>query len=434
MATLGPSARRYDAQRISSWGSLPWSLIACSSGVVLWMIKPVGDLRLAALGYLLLLFGAVLSGLSTGFWIDRGLLWSWLSTLAVGIVGMIVGLVGNNTPGVFFEAVFFFCLPLVWLPIVAGVSVSALRAILNAIPFATLIIAVLGWAFWLDSTGRFAIPGAYLVDLGQGLGVDSFGYEMRFYPISTLLFVLPFLTVSLMVKNTYTNRKSLIAAFIGYLPALGLVFIVGRRALLISLVISLLLVTICVVRIDPLATVGLRPILLGAIGLLAAVFVASRTGFSLLQMVSSVGEIRDAADVRAASGEELLSSWLDSPVWGNGLGAEVATPRNIDRPWEFELQYHMILNSLGLLGLIVLGISTSVAVIRFIWLIRKHRDRFGFLIAILAGFFAILVANASNPYLHTPGQYWMFFILPMALNCGHRLLETESALQHRSVD
>lgn len=88
--------------------------------------------------------------------------------------------------------------------------------------------------------------------------------------------------------------------------------------------------------------------------------------------------------------------------------------RSSARPWQYELQYHLLLFQTGLVG--VACYSAGI-----LWMIGKaykisaaDPGPGAFLIPTIAGLAGVLIGNASNPYLQAYGALWMVF-LPLAI-------------------
>lgn len=394
-------------------------LIALGFGV--WMIKPVGDYRLTILGYLLVALGAGFGLLSSGFWIDRRLASYSLASIFVGAVSAYVG-VTNSNPGTNSEIVFFIVLPFVWIVIACGIDVQVIRTLVNTIPIVGIAIGSLGFIYWLEATGRGSFPWVFLLDLGQGVGTNEFGYGLRFYPISTLVFLLPFLIMSIVVKDTYSWKISRALVVPATFSSFALLFVSGRRVLFVSLILSLGIGYFLFLYREQDHKARSR--MYGALivtGLTSA-GLSVYTGFSLGGLINSLLDERsDSARSRSASA--LLESWSTAPVLGNGLGATVeGSVRSTERPWNFELQYHLILNATGLFGFMILLFVTFQLFQRTSSIVARQQESFGFMIPLIVGSMALVIANASNPYMHTPGHYWMFFILVLGANAIHRPL------------
>jgi hypothetical protein len=116
----------------------------------------------------------------------------------------------------------------------------------------------------------------------------------------------------------------------------------------------------------------------------------------------------DAVDtnIRSTEAAELFRGWANHPIFGSGLGAELPSGyvRSLIRPWMFELQYHQALFALGLFGMLLLGLA-ALLVLWTIIAAGRAVYRPSLVAATTAGI-AIVVANASNPYLQAVGHGW----------------------------
>jgi len=133
---------------------------------------------------------------------------------------------------------------------------------------------------------------------------------------------------------------------------------------------------------------------------------------------SIAGEAQTSSDrKRSIESTELIHAWLQSPVFGRGWGATVnGYLRDRARPWNFELQYHLILFQVGAIGMLILLIALSSAISGAVRVIQKQPDILPVLLAVSAGAGSMLVANASNPYLQAPGNMWPVYLFLLVVN------------------
>ena len=393
-------------------------------GIGLWMIKPVGDQRLTVIAYVCVIAGAIGVGLARGRWIDPMLGFAAIAVLTIGVTGVVHGLIERN-PGALSEAVFFVLLPAAWFVIATGFTAELTRLVVNLIPWISLIIAGLGIAYWLYTLGFPGVAWTLQIRLGQSSGLESdrtYGTELHFDSMSSLIFILPFLIFSLIVKGTYSWLLSRIAAWPALAATLLFVFVSGRRVLFVSTVVAVLFGFLFLLTGPAFRAVRRRFAIIGGITALLAVVVIIVSRFSPSALVASVLEDALSPDsLRSRSSAALLESWSRSPLYGNGLGDVVSSMiRNPERPWNNELQYHLLLNTLGIAGLLPL----AALVAALFWLARSEFRAPGeghpYLAALVVGTAGALFANATNPYLHTPAQLWMLFLLVVALNAARR--------------
>ncbi len=149
----------------------------------------------------------------------------------------------------------------------------------------------------------------------------------------------------------------------------------------------------------------------GTIGLFS--YTAATYNLSLENLTESFTAAFDSSkeSKRAEQGKALIASWKKAPLFGHGMGASVADyARDRERPWAFEMGYHVSLHRLGIvgfafelfyyLGIIFLGIK----------IIKRDNDIV--MIGLLCGFLGFLLAHATNPFLNSYEFLWPI-ILPL---------------------
>lgn len=397
-------------------------VISYSAAFVVWMIKPIGDPTLTVVAYGLVVVGSAISIISQGARVDRRIVWFFVATAGAGIVWVGYGLLRNNA-GALSESVFFFALPMLWLFIVLGTSLSAVQTVVNTIPFVGLVIGLLGSLYYLYAIGFASLRWVTVVPLGQSAGLPGdrdYGFVLTLYSLASLTFLIPFLLISLVVPNSYSWKPSRLVAWPALLVLLLLLFVSGRRALFVSIVLAVGIGFVLFLLGKAEQRTRRRLYVATLAVLLSSAVLAVVSKFSFEAMIGSIAtDLFAPGSVRARSGDSLIASFLNSPVIGHGLGATVSgSVRDKSRPWNFELQYHLLLNDLGILGFAILTAATLAVVVIGVRLYRANRVRFVLLIPMTVGTVSVLIANASNPYLHTPGQYWMFYLLVASISAA----------------
>ncbi|GAA1886191.1 hypothetical protein [Lapillicoccus jejuensis] len=128
--------------------------------------------------------------------------------------------------------------------------------------------------------------------------------------------------------------------------------------------------------------------------------------------------------IRADEAGELAAGWHGSPVLGRGLGAVLPDGyrRNEARPWDFELQYAVVLMNVGVVGSLVLAACAALVLLAAVRAARRQPR--SALVAGAAAALGVVVANATNPYLQAPGHQWTLFLGAGVANgilvAGHR--------------
>lgn len=112
----------------------------------------------------------------------------------------------------------------------------------------------------------------------------------------------------------------------------------------------------------------------------------------------------------------LLDNFFENPIFGAGVGKEFFEPfpgRNYYN-YQFELQYHLILAQMGIIGFILYMIVYLGIFLFGLYLTHKNRDVLFFFY--LVGYFFILISHATNPVLCSFDLMLPFFICLAKIN------------------
>jgi hypothetical protein len=278
------------------------------------------------------------------------------------------------------------------------------------------------WAIGVVPRGLF-----FVLDEKQNIGISGGSVQMRLYAISGLVFLVPYVVASLVVTPPDApgalRRRWLWLAFV-----LGVVgtLLAGRKALLLT-VMATPLVVVALRQLLPAAerarsARSYRRFVIAAGVLLAAMLVyLPATGRfdwgEFAAMIRSGFDVEGdvGASERYQQARALVTAWAAHPIlgWGWGHGAPDFL-RSEDRPWEYELQYVLLLFSTGVVGWLLY----AAGVVWVYWtggrVIRSGGPHATYMVAALTGLTAILFANGTNPYLVSAGNMWMVF-LPIAI-------------------
>lgn len=346
-------------------------------------------------------------------------------TLLLGILGLTVG---ADNPGLVNAAGVFVIAPVVYFASIAALGHSSLKALLTTCAVMTVIAGIYILVYVGGELGVIPriIPDIVLEFTGAGFGKTGDAIEIRFYGLSTLAASAPMWLASLLVvRDDLLPRLSLraAAATIGIAGAM----VGGRRAIIVVLVLIPLVAWVVkrsTRRRGPLTVSPLRAV--GAIGALIAVIFATPVVIAHPLVVNTWGALvsffsGESSDVstsqteRNEQADQLLRAWSQSPIWGHGLGAVIPGYRRSEaQPWQFELQYHVLLMQTGVIG-VLLALTIAVLVVAAIRRAASLRpDMLSTLTVTLCAGVAMLIANASNPYLQAPAHMWAIF-LPLAV-------------------
>lgn len=400
-------------ERVSSW---PFRAI-CAAVLVYVLLRPVGhpEILYPALALLAVASaGALLIGRR----------WASQEVVAVAIIvvsaGLIAAAVGAGNPGMSQHVLVWVGAPLLYASWALGADERMLRTVLAAIAWATVALSVLILLFVGAQFGLPAIVPQWLIEeTNGGFNIEQGATAIRLYGLSTLAAAAPMWVVAALVPS-HPLLPPRWLRIVAAATAVGATLVGGRNAI----VLVLLLVPPVVLLWSALARrrgpVRIHPSLPYAV---LAVVLASpwivtnpalqRTGQNVLGFFANDG----LQSVRVEQADRLVGAWLESPWIGHGLGAIIdGYARSEARPWNFELQYHLMLFQFGIVGLLLIALAVTFAVAALVRAARARPDMWPvFAVAIAAGL-GMSLANASNPYLQAPGHMWSIWLPLMAAN------------------
>jgi hypothetical protein len=406
------------------WGSIAiWISSACLAYL---HVRPVGHNAvllpvLATMGVV-----AAVTVVARRSWPARPVLVAIGAIIAVGVFGTVLGL-GN--PGVFNGTLVWILAPALYGLWVASGDKRLLKALFLTSAIFTTVISV---AILLYIGGKLGlIPQLIpliLQDQG-GFSFDTLGQNstsISFYGLSTLVGAAPlWLTASVLPRHPLLPHKAL--SIVAAVTATVATMVSGRAALtVVTLVVPAVVWVVWRVitpskprsRLRAAAPFAAVAAVAGVIGVLAATGNTNVTN-AFARVVSTVtGEGQTASDrIRDVQASRLIDEWSTSPLIGHGFGATIdGYVRSAGRPWDFELQYHLILLQVGLVGAALVLLAGAATVYGVVTALRRNPAMTPVVLVAASAATAMVVANASNPYLQAPGHMWAVYLVLMAVN------------------
>ena len=344
----------------------------------------------------------------------------------VGIYGAAIG-IGN--PGVLNGSLVWILAPLIFGCWVLAGNEQSLRVILRLSAIVTIASSLWVMLYVAIELGKVpeVIPSSALHFVGAGFDHGIKGStKILFYGISTLVATAPmWVTAAILPRHRLLPSKylTIITAVLASVATL----LIGRGALTI-LFVAVPVVIWALWRFLTRKLPRSRWRTWSPLGVVVAFAVA----FALLVSLGNTavqsawtrvitvftGEGQSVNDhIRAVEATKLLQAWSREPIFGHGLGATIpGYARSGTRPWNFELQYHLILFQVGVLGALVLLGVLGFAIYGFVRAAKARPDMLPVLLVALAGALAMLIANATNPYLQAPGNMWPIYFVLMVIN------------------
>lgn len=274
------------------------------------------------------------------------------------------------------------------------------------------------------------LPHTFLLNLPLNYVVNNdFGFISLFMPnITSLFFLVPY-NISLLLnyeKGVAVKKRYIwIAIIISTLSAI----IIGRRALLIVIVMSFFLNFFLIVIKEKkliktyqssfnniLKSLNKRMFILMSVILFISVAFVALFQSEALRLGNFDTELLVSSDAhRPYQFWALMEGWLKNPILGAGFGVSTRLIQS-GIPGFYELTYVATLFQTGLVGVVIYIFLLIFLLRRFIVSMRSNRESLVYLIPVFTGMCAVLVANATNPYLASFDSLWALFYPLAVLN------------------
>jgi hypothetical protein len=346
-------------------------------------------------------------------------------TLLLGMFGLIIGV---DNPGRVNAAGVFVIAPVVYLISIAALGHSSLKALLTTCAVMTVVAGMYILVYVggeLNVIPRI-IPEIVLELAGAGFGEKGEATAIRFYGLSTLAASAPMWLVSLLVRQDSLLPNMPLRAAAATAGLAG-AMVGGRRAIILALVLIPVFAWIVkratmrqgpliVSPIKALAGIGAAIVAIFAMPAITAQPIIVNTWGALISFFSGASlDESTSQTTRNEQADQLMRAWSESPIWGQGMGATIpGYLRSESQPWQFELQYHVLLMQTGAIGLLLVVLIAAFVVASVRRAASLRPDILPTLIVTLCAGIAMLMANATNPYLQAPAHMWAIF-LPLAV-------------------
>ncbi len=389
------------------------------------MLRPVSNNRILVPA-VALLFIASLVLLRVRARVSNALVLVVLLVLTVGIYGLLIGM-GN--PGMIYGGLVWIAAPIVFGTFAAAGDETMVRRILWISALTTVLTSlyVLAYVGGVNHVIPEFIPNFVISQMGPDPDPSTrVSTDIRLYSLSTLVATVPmWLTATLLPGSQSLPPKwlSATAGILGVAAALN-----SGRATLVVVVVMVPVVMWMIWRIVARGTPRnwwrkVAPIGVAALAGILFVWLMTVSTFvgRTWDRVSGVvtGKYASPDDrLRGQQADYLVEAWRESPVFGHGWGAVIEGYSRTDnrRPWNFELQYHLILFQVGLVGVFLLLLAVVIVLWCIIVVTRRRPESRVAILVVTSGALSLLIANGSNPYLQAPGNMWPLYLLLMIIN------------------
>ena len=350
--------------------------------------------------------------------------------IALALYGMIRG---NGNPGLVFTIAVYVAAPALYLLCVAAATLTLLRVVMIAAVLGTLAVSGLLLVYVAGESGAIPQIVPAWLEAGTGLGATfrDGSSQARSWGLSSLAALGPIWVGSLLVRRDamlpHWSIRLLCAV-----AATATSVVSNRTAivLVIALAPIIALVVILFLRSRQYRKRTSRHSqLIWAAGA-AATIVAVALAWTKLSSFGPIANMIDAIasffgvesnsaetnqDIRSNQAWHLIRAWQANPILGAGFGADVPDyARTSEKPWVLELQYHYLLFTVGLIGISILLAILVTGLLFLRQASTRQPALVPTLVATATGAIAMLIANATNPYLQAPGHQWAIFF-PLAV-------------------
>lgn len=354
-----------------------------------------------------------------------------LGGLAVAL-GLVVG-VGN--PGWWHAFIPWLAGPLVFWAWTVSMDTRALRAMVTTSAWATVGLSAFIVLYVGSQQGYLpsVIPAGLLEETGAGFDGTGPATAIRLYGLSSLAAVAPMWVASLFVTR-HPLLPSISVRVVAASLAVAAAMLGGRRVIILIALATPLVVwalKLLMRERETRTVIPVGPVIAGVLSVpVAIVVLPSLLASAPVQRAWAAVEAFFSDDVsvigtgaRTQQIEHLAEATAGSPFFGHGFGAVLDSGffRNAERPWEFEMQYSLILFQIGLIGAAFLVLAFVFALVAARVAALNRPDMVPVLLVTAAGAVGMLAANATNPYLQAPGHLWPVFLALASINVALNL-------------
>ena len=357
---------------------------------------------------------------------ERGALYVFITYILYGIVSFAVGLF-NKAPGAIPSLKTSIFWPLIY--VLVGSFIAKKKYALKLSKLMLLFeFVVCIYDLWYCISCITPIPfPSLLLKINLDLSFNKFGIVYRFTTLHmvTHIFMIPF-TMALYFGDTIFSKKRL--TILVALELMVLLF-AGRVALQLGVIAVSFLMYFITPRKRKLSNISsfFKGIGLIVLLVLLAYIIMKAIGFKIDNYIENITSklqesFSDSSNdqTRQAQSSALLNGWLQSPIFGHGLGSYAhESIRDYENEWAYEMTYHAMLFQQGILGVITFFSLNIYSIRRIIKLYRAGILQLENSYPWIAGLISILIASSVDPYFGKMGCLWMLFF-PFAIAAFNR--------------
>ncbi len=354
--------------------------------------------------------------------VHRDIIFLWLLTMLVGIVGVAWGVV-NSAPGalrvtsvyLIWPALYLLYIGLAHNPRVIRAMESALLlgvALATLMALTVMVAGLLGYGWLIYPLLEFQ---------GAAFGNYEGFIEFRTYGLTTVIYGFPFLLSIIFVRRDELRGMRKLGVYLLLFAVVLAILGSGRRAFLLVMLIapfitlSFLQMSACRLKAGPLASLGLKSVVLSVLAIAGGIAALGLDVVAVVEeFIAAFQGQEESSGLRYLQANSLWEAFTNSPLIGHGLGSAVDVLRSDEMPWAYELSYLALLMNVGIIGFLIYSFAIVWIALKGLQLARKDREFAKLFVPLLNGLCAFLIINGTNPYLAKFDYLWVIF-LPIAL-------------------
>lgn len=326
-------------------------------------------------------------------------------------VSSYLGFVRNNpcTEG-FFRINFIFYM-LLYISSFVMTSKDKFNIVIWTCHIASIAISIYTFLFFLHFLGVFKLPPYLLFSEIELAQVHDGFVHITNTNLSMQIFLFPFILLLSLSKEIANNKGLRIINGVAIIAAFSTMLLSGRRAVWMTIAISLLVFFYQQMRQSINARVLFKTFAAVLVFIVIVLLFVDQYDISadgILGRFSEAFSSKDSynrSNVRFLQMEALFNGFLKFPMFGSGAGIGVADCVRSASGCSYELSYNLILYNSGAIGLAIY--FTALAQIFYGLLTRRTKIGNSLALAFICG----IIANATNPYFSSSFDFlWWIFI------------------------
>lgn len=341
---------------------------------------------------------------------------------AIAIVWLMIGIYNGGRQGAIDDGMrlyvafsFIYC-----FLVMAALNFEYHEWLIRCLVWSSVIISALTFLIFLDAIFHIGIlPSSFKDELQLNVGLHDSYSQVGSNNINSLFFVLPALISYWMFGSEgegVSQKIVLMCIFLGILAAM----LSGRRALLLVVLLTPVIAGFQYSYVERMRLS--KSILVRTVALLAVMTIVPialigyfyyHGNLNVANMEERIYNAFGGDTVRVNQFYSLLSGFENNYLFGSGFGGVASVIRSQDRPWMYELSYMQLLFNGGLFGTAaIMGLITTFY-IKAIRAAKNNRMYKSENVALLTGFVAFCIGNATNPYFSGFDSLIIIGLLPL---------------------